>query len=71
VTIPPPEDDAATPTTVASPTPTTLPTPTPTASATVEVPPLVEVEVSADSREVCVASDLTGLELALCLDGVR
>jgi hypothetical protein len=71
VTIAPSEGDVAVPPTVASPTPTTLPTPTPTASATAEVPPLVEVEVSADSRGVCVASELTGLELALCLDGVR
>jgi hypothetical protein len=71
VTIPLPEGDAAVPPTVASPTPTVSPTPTPTASATVEVAPLVEVEVSAENQEACVASELTGLELALCLDGVR
>jgi hypothetical protein len=69
VTIAPPEGDVNVPPAAMSPTPTK--TPTPTASTTAEVPPLVEVEVSADSREVCVASELTGLELALCLDGVR
>jgi hypothetical protein len=69
VTIPPPEGGAAVPPTVASPTP--IVSPTPTASATAEVPPLVEIEVSADSQQACVESELTGLELALCLDGVR
>ena len=69
VTIAPPEGGAAIP-------PTAVP-PLPSPSATVSITPtpspteLVEVEVSADSREVCVASELTGLELALCLDGVR
>jgi hypothetical protein len=63
------------PTSIPVPAPSPSATPKVTASVTVSPSPspteLVQIEVYAEDNEACVDSELVGLELALCLDGVR